>query len=165
MNCIFSFFRKEEYPFRDLFTKEQWAQILQDLEKVDFTKTQATVHYMLCSVNEQPSSEVERRMKEISRILRSHDANIMTDLPPIRLATFGMPREQDPDRSAKLTAAVQDIMKALPNDAKLIYGSPTALYGMLDCSSIEQFGVILPGMEERLKRLLDLKYGETLRLD
>lgn len=145
--------------------EKTYAQITEAASRATVSKTYTRVRHLFCIVAEHDPSQIEPMMKEVSKRIIAQNGTVISLLPPLVFATFGFPDDTRPDLDAKLSAAVQDIMQALSNNVKLVYGVTPAFYGILDCAQIQQFGVILPEMQQRLKRLVDLSYGQAIRYD
>jgi hypothetical protein len=163
--------RTEVYPRKSLDERFFPGKSRTDIEAAltagakQIEKTRATVHYLLCFVKETNVSRVEPLISEVFSQVRAQGGVIMSILPPVLLAGFGILENEGGDVKTRLTVAVENVTRVLPDEVRMVFGSTVGQRGMFEFGELPYFGIVLSDMQGRLRALLELQYGESVRMD
>jgi hypothetical protein len=160
---IFSRFRKQTNKNVELFPGKTSEEV-RAMMALSHPPRQCHVHYLLCAVRDEDAMAVQSMLKRICIEVQKCNGTVLSIAPPLLLASLGLPGEAA-ELANKLESLVAKILGAAPRDIKVVYGISWGFYDVIDFVGFGTLAVIIPQMEQRMKRMLDLNYGESLRLD
>lgn len=119
--------------------------------------------YVLLQVRDTDLNSVSDRLDSAIDILSRRGGYVTDLMSSLVLTTFGLPLvDDDLDKArSQQTKAVARLISEFNQDIRLVYGTAECLAGNVGASQHMNFGILLPGIADKLSTLLSLEFGKS----
>jgi hypothetical protein len=145
--------------FSKYISRESFNKFLEDGANMPPLRN-GVVDFLLFQVKDEGFDSVVNRLAEGIDLILSKEGVVVASIPPIVLATFGFPRE-DGDGGDLRRVAANALANKLNDSVKVVHGRVQGMYGFVGTTSRMCYVPILPSFDTVLKKLGELKLGET----
>lgn len=119
------------------------------------------VRYLLVQVEDADvdGHQIPASIRMIVELIKQSDGSIISVLPPLVLAVFGLPNSSQQMNLEHWEAGIRSLQNLTKCRIKFIAGAEIGLYGTFDVGPVGYFGPIISGFGKKVSMLSALDFG------